>query len=178
MQNQVLIPSTQFALILDRLAHQLIEHHDFSETDLVGLQPRGSRLAERLTARLKELLPEADVRCGKLDATFFRDDFRTHTKPLSPNVNDMEFDVEGRHVVLVDDVLFTGRTVRAALDALTDYGRPARIELAVLVDRGHREIPVQPDYVAVALETARMDHVVVRLKNTDGEDAVELVRNQ
>ena len=92
--------------------------------------------------------------------------------------SEITFQVDGAHVVLVDDVLFTGRTVRAALDALTDYGRPARIELAVLVDRGHREIPVQPDYVAVALETARMDHVVVRLKNTDGEDAVELVRNQ
>ena len=85
--------------------------------------------------------------------------------------------MDGAQIILVDDVLFTGRTIRAALDAVTDYGRPARIQLAVLIDRGHRELPIQPDYVGVTLETARMDHVLVRLKDTDGEDAVELVTN-
>ena len=90
MQNHVLIPPAQFALILDRLAHQLIEHHDFSNTDLVGLQPRGSRLAERLKERVEELLPGTEINCGKLDVTFFRDDFRTHEKPLSPNENAMD----------------------------------------------------------------------------------------
>ena len=89
--------------------------------------------------------------------------------------SEIPFQVDGAEIVLVDDVLFTGRTIRAALDALTDYGRPARIQLAVLIDRGHREIPIQPDYTGVKLETARMDHVIVRLKKTDGEDAVELV---
>ena len=108
MTNQTLIPPAQFALILDRLAHQLIEHHDFSNTVLVGLQPRGSRLAERLQSRLHELQPEFLVPCGKLDVTFFRDDIRSNDKLLSPNVNDMGFTVEGRDVVLVDDVLFTG----------------------------------------------------------------------
>ena len=143
---------------------------------IVGVRSRGDEVAERVSAALREMGIEHDY--GMLDISLYRDvlsHLADHPKLQS---SDITFQVDGAHVVLVDDVLFTGRTVRAALDALTDYGRPARIELAVLVDRGHREIPVQPDYVAVALETARMDHVVVRLKNTDGEDAVELVRNQ
>lgn len=179
MQNQVLIPPPQFALILDRLAHQLIEHHDFSETDLVGLQPRGSRLAERLTARLKELLLEANVRCGKLDATFFRDDFRTHAKPLSPNVNDMEFDVEGRHVVLVDDVLFTGRTIRAGLDALLAHGRPNSVALAVLIDRRFsRELPIEPNYIGKHIDSIGAQHVKVEWAEEHGVDQVILLNEK
>lgn len=179
MQNQVLIPPPQFALILDRLAHQLIEHHDFSETDLVGLQPRGSRLAERLTARLQELLPEANVRCGKLDATFFRDDFRTHAKPLSPNVNDMEFDVEGRHVVLVDDVLFTGRTIRAGLDALLAHGRPNSVALAVLIDRRFsRELPIEPNYIGKHIDSIGAQHVKVEWAEEHGVDQVILLNEK
>ena len=175
MQNQVLIPPAQFALILDRLAHQLIEHHDFSETDLVGLQPRGSRLAERLQKRLKELLPDSDIRCGKLDVTFYRDDIRTHEKPLSPNVNVMGFTVENRHVVLVDDVLFTGRTIRAGLDALLAHGRPKSVALAVLIDRRFsRDLPIQPDYKGRQVDSIESQRVEVLWEEINGREAVLL----
>ena len=174
MTDQTLIPPAQFALILDRLAHQLIEHHDFSNTVLVGLQPRGSRLAERLQRRLHELQPECVVPCGKLDVTFFRDDIRSNDKLLSPNVNDMGFTVEGRDVVLVDDVLFKGRTVRAALDAVHYLGRPQCIQLAVLVDRGHRELPIKPDFVGKNVPTALDERVQVSLTETGGDDTVSL----
>lgn len=176
MQDQVLIPPAQFALILDRLAHQLIEHHDFSQTDLVGLQPRGSRLAARLKARLEELLPGTDIHCGKLDVTFFRDDFRTHEKPLSPNVNDMGFTVESRHVVLVDDVLFTGRTIRAGLDALLAHGRPQSVALAVLIDRRFsRELPIEPNYIGKYVDSIGAQHVKVEWSEEHGADRVILL---
>lgn len=176
MQDQVLIPPAQFALILDRLAHQLIEHHDFSQTDLVGLQPRGSRLAERLRTRLEELLPGTEIYCGKLDVTFFRDDFRTHEKLLAPNVNDMGFTVESRHVVLVDDVLFTGRTIRAGLDALLAHGRPQSVALAVLIDRRFsRELPIEPNYIGKHVDSIGAQHVKVEWSEEHGEDRVILL---
>ena len=176
MQDQVLIPPAQFALILDRLAHQLIEHHDFSQTDLVGLQPRGSRLAERLKAHLEELLRGTDIHCGKLDVTFFRDDFRTHEKPLSPNVNDMGFTVEARHVVLVDDVLFTGRTIRAGLDALLAHGRPQSVALAVLIDRRFsRELPIEPNYIGKHVDSIGAQHVKVEWSEEHDADRVILL---
>ena len=179
MQNQVLIPPAQFALILDRLAHQLIEHHDFSETDLVGLQPRGSRLAERLKARLEELLPQTVVQCGKLDVTFFRDDIRTHEKPLSPNVNDMGFTVENRHVVLVDDVLFTGRTIRAGLDALLAHGRPKSVSLAVLIDRRFsRELRIEPNYIGKHVDSIGAQHVSVEWAEEHEADRVILLNSK
>ena len=179
MQDQVLIPPAQFALILDRLAHQLIEHHDFSQTDLVGLQPRGSRLAARLKARLEELLPGTDIHCGKLDVTFFRDDFRTHEKPLSPNVNDMGFTVESRHVVLVDDVLFTGRTIRAGLDALLAHGRPQSVALAVLIDRRFsRELPIEPNYIGKHVDSIGAQHVKVEWSEEHGADRVILLNEK
>ena len=176
MQDQVLIPPAQFALILDRLAHQLIEHHDFSQTDLVGLQPRGSRLAERLKAHLEELLPGTDIHCGKLDVTFFRDDFRTHEKPLSPNVNDMGFTVEARRVVLVDDVLFTGRTIRAGLDALLAHGRPQSVALVVLIDRRFsRELPIEPNYIGKHVDSIGAQHVKVEWSEEYDADRVILL---
>ena len=176
MQDQVLISPAQFALILDRLAHQLIEHHDFSQTDLVGLQPRGTRLAARLKARLEELLPGMNIHCGKLDVTFFRDDFRTHEKPLSPNVNDMGFTVESRHVVLVDDVLFTGRTIRAGLDALLAHGRPQSVSLAVLIDRRFsRELPIEPNYIGKHVDSIGAQHVKVEWSEEHGADRVMLL---
>ena len=162
MTDQTLIPPAQFALILDRLAHQLIEHHDFSNTVLVGLQPRGSRLAERLQRRLHELQHDTHVPCGKLDVTFFRDDIRSNDKLLSPNVNDMGFTVEGKDVVLVDDVLFTGRTIRAGLDALLAHGRPNAVALAVLIDRRFsRELPIEPNYVGKYVDSIGAQHVKV-----------------
>ena len=179
MKGHVLIPPAQFALILDRLAHQLIEHHDFSMTDLVGLQPRGTRLAERLKRRLDELTGGAEVNCGKLDVTFFRDDFRTHEKPLAPNVNDMGFTVEQRHIVLVDDVLFTGRTIRAGMDALLAHGRPQSVALAVLIDRRFsRELPIEPNYIGKHVDSIGEQHVKVEWSEDHGEDRVILLNTK
>jgi len=179
MTNQTLIPPAQFALILDRLAHQLIEHHDFSNTVLVGLQPRGSRLAERLQSRLHQLQPECLVPCGKLDVTFFRDDIRSNDKLLSPNVNDMGFTVEGRDVVLVDDVLFTGRTIRAGLDALLAHGRPNAVALAVLIDRRFsRELPIEPNYIGKHVDSIGAQHVKVFWSEEGGEDRVILLNEK
>ena len=140
---------------------------------IVGVRSRGDEVAERVSAALEEQKIEHDY--GVLDISLYRDDLSHLAENPKLQSSDFPFQVDGAHIVLVDDVLFTGRTIRAALDALTDYGRPARIQLAVLVDRGHREIPIQPDFSGVSLETARMDHVIVRLKKTDGGDAVELV---
>ena len=179
LHDQVLIPPAQFALILDRLAHQLIEHYDFSCTDLVGLQPRGSRLAERLKMRLEELIPRTDIHCGRLDVTFFRDDFRTHERLLSPNVNDMGFTVEKRHVVLVDDVLFTGRTIRAGLDALLAHGRPRSVSLAVLIDRRFsRELPIEPNYIGKHVDSIGEQHVKVEWSEEHGENRVILLNSK
>ncbi|MDG2488445.1 MAG: bifunctional pyr operon transcriptional regulator/uracil phosphoribosyltransferase PyrR [Roseibacillus sp.] len=143
---------------------------------IVGVRSRGDEVAERVSAALTE--QEIDHDYGVLDISLYRDDLSHLAENPKLQSSDIPFQMDGAHIVLVDDVLFTGRTIRAALDALTDYGRPARIQLAVLVDRGHREIPIQPDFSGVSLETARMDHVIVQLKKTDGGDAVELVSKQ
>ncbi|MAO46838.1 MAG: bifunctional pyr operon transcriptional regulator/uracil phosphoribosyltransferase [Crocinitomicaceae bacterium] len=179
MDSQVLINEEQFALILDRLAHQLLEHHDFSETDLVGLQPRGTRVAERLAKRLSQLLDGKEVRCGALDVTFHRDDLRRREKPIAPQENIMEFLVEGRKVILVDDVLFTGRTIRAGLDALLSYGRPNKVELAVLVDRRFtRELPIEPTYIGTQIDSISDQHVVVEWAEENSSDRVILFNSK
>lgn len=156
-----------------RLADQLFQKANTSETiDLVGIRSRGDEVAERVAAALRE--KGADVRLGVLDISLYRDDFEhLHENPKLQG-SEIEFPIDGSRVILVDDVIFTGRTIRAALDAIFDYGRPASVELAVLIDRGHRELPVEPQYVGVSLETARYDHVHVSLKNTDGSDSVEI----
>lgn len=143
---------------------------------LVGIRSRGDEVAERVLNLLSE--EDRELSFGMLDISLYRDDFEhLHQNPALQG-SDINFPVEGSHIILVDDVLFTGRTIRAALDALSDYGRPARVELAVLIDRGHREMPIQPDYVGIALDTSRMDHVLVSLEGTDGEDKVRVVQNQ
>ena len=141
---------------------------------IVGIRSRGDEVAERVCELLRSAGTEFDY--GVLDISLYRDDLAHLEENPKLQSSEIDFPIDGARVILVDDVLFTGRTIRAAMDALTDYGRPGRIELAVLIDRGHRELPIQPDYVGLTLETARLDHVLVRLKNTDGEDAVELVK--
>ncbi len=155
------------------LAGEIRAVAEHSRVAIVGIRSRGDEVAERVSAILAEGGLNHDY--GMLDISLYRDDLSHLAENPKLQSSEIPFQVDGAHIVLVDDVLFTGRTIRAALDARTDYGRPARIQLAVLVDRGHREIPIQPDYAGVKLETARMDHVIVRLKKTDGEDAVELV---
>lgn len=175
MDSHVLIAPELFDRIVDRLAHQLLEHHTFSETDLVGLQPRGFFLAQRLQQRLAALLPGTEIRCGALDATFHRDDFGRRNHPITPNATDMPFLVEDRKVILVDDVLYTGRTIRAGLDALMAHGRPRNVELLVLIDRRlRRELPIEPKYIGKSIDSIDEQHVRVHWGKGEGGDRVEL----
>jgi len=139
---------------------------------IIGIHSRGDEVAERICTILAE--EDRDLLYGTLDTSLYRDDFEhMHENPKLQG-SDISFSVDDALVILVDDVLFTGRTIRAALDALADYGRAARVELAVLIDRGHREMPIQADYVGIVLATERHDHVIVSLEGVDGEDKVEL----
>jgi pyrimidine operon attenuation protein/uracil phosphoribosyltransferase len=158
---------------LTRIAHEIVErNHGAAGLALVGILTRGAPLAERLASLLRQI-EAVEVPVGRLDIGLYRDDFAsspTGRPPLAPT--DIPFDVNNKTIILVDEVLFTGRTVRAAISALLDLGRPAAIQLAVLVDRGHRELPIRPDYVGKNLPTARQEHVEVRLIEVDGEDRV------
>lgn len=155
MPPATLIDSTQLKLIINRLCYQLIENHDnFENTVILGLQPRGIHLAELIQQRLQEILPGVIVRCGRLDTTFHRDDFRRRDEPLSPNSTQVNFIIEGQKVILVDDVLYTGRTIRSGLDAMLSFGRPSIVELLVLVERRFtRELPVEPKYVGKSVDS-------------------------
>jgi len=172
-----LITPLQFQLTLDRLAHQLVEEHgEFAESALIGIQPRGVHLASRLRDRIGRILGGKPPRFGELDITFFRDDFRRHDMPLKAAETNLDFTVEGLRIVLVDDVLFTGRTIRAAMDALLAHGRPSKIELAVLVDRRfRRELPIEPKYVGRSVDSLDSQRVQVVWSDMEGEDRVELI---
>lgn len=160
---------------LTRLAHEIIERNRGSENlALVGMRTRGVFIAERLQKLIHEI-EGGEVPLGILDVTLYRDDFRLKFKQPQIQVTHIDFDVDEKNIVLVDDVLYTGRTIRAALDALMDLGRPARIQLAVLVDRGHRELPIKPDFVGKNVPTSFGEEVRVRMAEHDGEDAILLV---
>jgi pyrimidine operon attenuation protein/uracil phosphoribosyltransferase len=175
MEKQVILDEQQVQLTMNRLAYQLIENHDdFSNTVLIGLQPRGIFVLERLKEILENVRGEK-VTCGQLDITFYRDDFRRREKPLIPNVTNIDFTIEGKNVVLVDDVLYTGRTIRSGLDALMAFGRPLRVELMVLIDRRfQRDLPIQADYVGKAVDTLDSERVTVEWKNSEGKDKIVL----
>lgn len=172
--EKTLLTSEHFALTLERLCHQLHEDwDDFANACIVGIQLGGVPLADRLHARMLELTGREHIDYGKLDITFYRDDFRMHHRPLSPHPNDMDFLVAGKRVLLVDDVLYTGRTIQAALAALQHYGRPKAVELLVLVDRRfNRHLPIQPNYVGISIDSVDEAYVKVRWKETDGADTV------
>ena len=179
--HRVLLDAEQVARTLSRIAHEIIERNDDLESvALVGIHTRGVPIAQRLR-RLVEERSGVALELGQLDITFHRDDVhvRSGSAPRRPQpiVRDtrLEFELEGRTVILVDDVLYTGRTIRAAIDALIEYGRPDRVQLAVLADRGHRELPIRPDYVGKNLPTARGDRVQVELNEIDEIDRVVLV---
>ena len=174
-ERQVLMDGARLARTLSRMAHEIAERHpDMGGAVLVGVRSRGVPLARRLAALVKKA-SGVEPRVGALDITLYRDDFTTLAAQPIMKGTEIPFSIDGRSVVLVDDVLYTGRTVRAALDELIDFGRPARIELAVLVDRGHRELPIRADYVGRTLTTAKEETVQVLLKEEDGEDRVVLL---
>ena len=160
---------------LTRLAHEIIERNKGTENlAIIGMRTRGVYLAKRIVRKIEEIEGKK-IPFGILDVTLYRDDFRTKLKQPVVQVTDIPFDIDGMNVILVDDVLYTGRTTRAALDALMDFGRPARIQLAVLVDRGHRELPIKADFVGKNIPTSIGEEIQVKMKETDGEDCVLLV---
>jgi pyrimidine operon attenuation protein/uracil phosphoribosyltransferase len=174
-ERQELMDADRLSRTLSRMAHEILERHpDIRGTVLVGVRTRGVPLARRLAARMKQA-SGFEPPVGALDITLYRDDLTTVGPQPVLKGTDIPTSIDGRTVVLVDDVLFTGRTVRAALDELIDFGRPARIELAVLVDRGHRELPIHADYAGKTLTTTREEVVQVRLKEEDGDDRVVLL---
>ncbi len=175
MEKRLILDAAQFSLTLDRLTHQLIENHQhFEETVILGLQPRGKYLAERIAALLEKQINQP-VRLGYLDVTFHRDDFRKRNTPLIPSEMDVPFNIEDTHVVLIDDVLYTGRTARSAMDAMLDFGRPESVELLVLIDRKYqRDLPIQPDYVGKEVNTLKSQRVSVNWSELGQEDQVWL----
>jgi len=174
----LLMDATQMNRALSRIAHEIIERNKGTEhVALVGIRRRGIPLAQRLAARLKEF-EGRDVPVGSLDITLYRDDLTELASLPVVHKSEVNFKLPGTVVVLVDDVLYTGRTARAALDALLDIGRPAAIQLAVLVDRGHRELPIRADYVGKNVPTSRRERVEVHMTEVDGDDFVALYDNE
>lgn len=179
MESRVILSDKQLSITLHRLCHQLIENHgDFSQTVFLGLQPRGVFFARRIVQMLKDLCG-CSVTYGELDITFYRDDVRRHESPLIPSSTKVDFLIENKKVVLIDDVLYTGRTIRAGLDAMLAFGRPTFVELLVLVDRRFsRELPIQPDYVGKVIDAIDSERVKVFWNENDGQDQVTLFNVQ
>ena len=160
---------------ITRLAHEILERNRGTQSlAIVGIRTRGAFVAERIQKKINEI-ENADIPLGILDATLYRDDFRIAFKQPKVQITDIPFDIDDMNLILVDDVLFTGRTARASLDALMDFGRPQRIQLAVLVDRGHRELPIKADFVGKNIPTSMGEEVRVKMKEIDERDAILLV---
>ncbi len=171
------IDSVGLQRTITRLAHEILEKNRGAKNlVLIGIRTRGEFLAKRLKEKISEI-ENIDLPFGVLDATLYRDDFRTRLKQPEISVTDIKFDISEKDIILIDDVLYTGRTVRAALDALMDLGRPNSIQLCVLVDRGHRQLPIKADYVGKNIPTSINEEIKVKLKEVDEEDAVYLVDN-
>jgi pyrimidine operon attenuation protein/uracil phosphoribosyltransferase len=174
--DRILLDSKQFDLTIKRLSHQLIENYnDFTDTIIIGLQPRGTFLANRIQQELKAINKEYKVQVGALDVTFYRDDYRRQGDPLVPSETEMDFVIEDKKVILVDDVLFTGRTIRSGLDAMLSFGRPSKVELMVLINRRYeRHLPIQANYIGKNVHSVVSERVKVNWKETEGKDVVIL----
>ncbi|MEQ8472698.1 MAG: bifunctional pyr operon transcriptional regulator/uracil phosphoribosyltransferase PyrR [Marinoscillum sp.] len=176
MQKRLLFNSKLLQITISRLCQHLIENHDdFSDSVILGMQPRGIYLAERIRKELEKILNKP-IKTGYLDTTFHRDDFRRRDHPLTPNQTKVPFIIEDKNVILIDDVLYTGRSVRAALDAMTMFGRPAKVELLVLIDRMYsRHIPVEGNYVGRKVNTLPSQRVLVELQEQGKKDNIWLM---
>ena len=166
-------------ITIERLCQQLIEHHgDFNNTVIVGVQPRGTFLSNRIIAKLKQLLNTTNLDSGSLDISFYRDDLRRRDEPIVPEVMDMNLSLEGKNVVLIDDVLFTGRSIRSAIDALMAFGRPKSVELLTLIDRRFsRDLPIQPNYVGRTVDAIDSERVIVEWKEVNVKDRILMVKS-
>jgi pyrimidine operon attenuation protein/uracil phosphoribosyltransferase len=170
-----ILTEQQLAITIKRLAHQVLESHiNLDNTVLIGLQPRGVYLSDQIVEEIAKQVPQNKIQYGKLDITFYRDDIRKELHV--PNQTNILFSIEGKDVILIDDVLYTGRTIRAALDALMDMGRPEKVELCVLIDRRFsRQLPIQPDYVGKSIDSIISQKVKVYWKKKDGKEEVVIV---
>jgi pyrimidine operon attenuation protein/uracil phosphoribosyltransferase len=175
---KTILDSNKFNVVIQRLSHQIIENHaDFSNSVLIGIQPRGILLTERLVNYIEKHL-KLKLHVGKLDITFYRDDFNTGNQ-LIPDQTEINFSIEGKKVILIDDVLYTGRTIRSALDAILDFGRPDKVELLTLVDRRYsRHLPIQADYIGMTVDALISEKVKVFWKESEGEDKVVLLNKK
>ncbi len=172
---KTILSEEQINLTVKRLSHQILENcPDLSNACIIGIQPRGKWLSDRIIKEIRSILPGSSMEYGILDITFYRDDVRNELRIA--NETDIPFSIEGKQVILVDDVLYTGRTIRAALDALLDFGRPSKVELCVLIDRRFsRELPIQPDYVGKSIDSIITERVKVGWKENEGKDEVVLL---
>ena len=179
MQRRLLFDSQLLKVTISRLCQQLIEiHEDFSQSVIIGMQPRGIFLADRIKKEL-ETLAIPDIKLGLLDTTFHRDDFRRRDEPIEASQTKIQFPIENKKVILVDDVLFTGRTVRAALDAINTFGRPSKVELLVLIDRLYsRHIPIQANYIGRKVNTIQSQKILVELKEQGTDDNIWLINKE
>jgi pyrimidine operon attenuation protein/uracil phosphoribosyltransferase len=170
-----IIDEQNFERIVTRISHEILEKNKGSKTlVLLGMRTRGEYLSKRIFNKIKEI-ENIEIPFGILDVTLYRDDFRTRLKQPEVSVSNITFDLNEKDIILVDDVLYTGRTVRSALNAIMDMGRPNTIQLVVLIDRGHRELPIKADYVGKNVPTSNDDEIKVKMKEIDGEDSVYLV---
>ena len=173
-KHHIILNEAEIDRILTRMTHEILEKHKGTENlVMIGIQTRGVYLAQRIHSKIRDI-EHVSLPIGQMDITLYRDDWTRISHNAMVQTTDIPFSVDKKQIILADDVLFTGRTVRAALDALTDFGRPDRIELAVLADRGHRELPIQADYVGKFIETRRSERVNVRFKEHDDKDEVAI----
>ena len=180
IEQRQILNQHDIELTIERLCQQLIEHHgDFKNTVIIGVQPRGTFLSNRIIVKLQSLIPNATIESGNIDISFYRDDLMRREEPIVPEVMDMNLSVEGKNVVLIDDVLFTGRSIRSAIDALMAFGRPKSVELLTLNDRRFsRHLPIQPNYVGRTIDAIESERVIVEWKEVKGKDRILMVKSE
>lgn len=176
MNSNIILNPIQFHLTVTRLCHELIEKHDdFSQSAIIGLQPRGIYLVKRIVNELENILGKTTIPVGALDITFYRDDFRRRDTPIAANKTEINFIIEDKNVILVDDVFYTGRSLRAGLDAMLAFGRPKQVEMLTLIERKYsRHFPLQPDYIGRSVDSLSSQRVEVEWEELNGKDLVKL----
>ena len=174
LKQREILDRESIIITIERLCHQLIEvHNNFDNTVLIGVQPRGTYLNNRILKKLKLIMPHSQIESGNVDISFYRDDLMRREEPIVPEKMDMNLSLEDKNVILIDDVLFTGRSIRSAIDALMTFGRPRSVELLTLIDRRFsRDLPIQPNYVGKTIDAIESEKIVVQWKETNGIDRV------
>jgi|TARA_B110000003_G_C16621356_1_gene523282 pyrimidine operon attenuation protein / uracil phosphoribosyltransferase len=180
IEERQILNQHDIEITIERLCQQLIENHnDFTDTVIIGVQPRGTFLSKRIITKLQTLIPSSPIQSGNVDISFYRDDLMRRDEPIVPEVMDMNLSVEGKNVVLIDDVLFTGRSIRSAIDALMAFGRPKSVELLTLIDRRFsRHLPIQPNYVGRTIDAIESERVIVEWKEINGKDRILMVKSE